>query len=260
MLKCGLNCTAPLRLMIAIGSLCFPGDGATVFDVVSIRPSRPNTQRASCKVLPGGRLFACHNVTVELLLRLALTYEPVTIKGAPSWFGDLYDVDAEVEGKITEDELAAPMLSLFRDRFGLVSHEEAVQQSVYILEQVKPGVKLKPSAPGTEYSFKRSDENVVLKGETMEHFSGLLGRRPDVNTTVIDQTGLAGKFDFTFPYIGAGNPTEPPADATPEVVKRTTAALSSTFDAVNSIGLRLRPEKRNGTALVIDQIHRPTEN
>ncbi len=92
----------------------------------------------------------------------------------------------------------------------------------------------------------------------MEHFSGLLGRRPDVNTIVIDNTGLAGKFDFTFPYISAGNPRELPADATPEVAKRSAAAISSTSDAVNSIGLRLRPEKRDGTALVIEQIHKPT--
>jgi uncharacterized protein (TIGR03435 family) len=246
--------------MIAIGCLWLPDHGATVFDVVSIRPSKPGTQRASCKVLPGGHLFACHNVTVELLLRLTLSYVPVTIKGAPSWFGNLYDLDATVEGEITEDELAPPMLSLFRDRFGLAAHDETVQQTVYILEQAKSGAKLKPSAPGTEYSLQRSDENVVVKGETMEHFSGLLGRRPDVNTTVIDKTGLAGKFDFTFPYISAGNPTEPPADATPDVVKRTAAAFSSTIDAVNSIGLRLRPEKRDGTALVIDQIRRPTEN
>ena len=94
----------------------------------------------------------------------------------------------------------------------------------------------------------------------MADFAGLLARRPDVNTTVINNTGLAGKFDFTFPYINiAGNGTAP-ADARPEVVKRTAAAVSSTFDAVNSIGLRLRPQKREGTAVVIDQIHRPTDN
>jgi len=246
--------------MMAICCLWFPADGASVFDVASIKPSKPGAQRASCKVLPGGHLFVCHNVTVELLLRLTLSYVPAAIKGAPSWLGDLYDVDARTESEITEDELATPMLALFRDRFGLVAHEETVQQTVYILEQAKSGAILNPSAPGTEYSFTRSDEKVVVKGETMEHFSGLLGRRPDLNALVIDKTGLAGKFDFTFPYISAGNPRDLPADATPEIVKRTEAAVTSTFDAVGAIGLRLRPEKRDGTALVIEQLHKPTEN
>jgi len=246
--------------MIAIGRLGFAAEGASTFDVASIKPARPGNQRASCKMLPGGHLFLCHNVTVELLVRLALPYEPLTIKGAPSWLGDLYDVDAKTEGEIKEDEIAPPMMALLRDRFGFVSHEEPAQRTVYILEQAKSGAKLRPSPTGTEYSMKRSDENVLLTGETMEHFAGLLGRRPDVNTTVFDNTGLAGKFDFTFPYISAGNPRELPADATPEVLKRTAAAISSTFDAVNLIGLRLRPEKRDGTALVIDKIHRPTEN
>ncbi len=151
LLQCsGMSCKAAVRVVIAIGSLWFPADGASAFDVASIKPSQPGTQRASCKVLPGGHLFVCHSVTVELLLRLTLSYVPVTIKGAPSWLGDLYDVDARTEGEIKEDQIVTPMLALFRDRFGLVAHEETVQQTVYILEQAKSGAKPKPSAPGTE--------------------------------------------------------------------------------------------------------------
>jgi uncharacterized protein (TIGR03435 family) len=256
-----MNFKAALLVGIAIGCLGVRAEGASEFEVASIKPSAPGNQRQACKALPGG-LFVCHNASVEFLLRLALGYVPVAIKGAPSWLGDRYDLDAKVEGagKMTEEELAPPMLALFRDRFGLLAHQETIQQNVYILEQTKSGAKLKPSAPGTGYSFKRSNENVLLMGETMELFAAFLERRPDVNATVIDNTGLEGKFDFTFPYINGGG-NEVPADAAPEeVAKRTAASVSSTFDAVNLIGLRLRSEKRDGTALVIEQIHRPTEN
>jgi uncharacterized protein (TIGR03435 family) len=258
-----MNRRAALLVMIAIGSLGVTADGASMFDVASIKPSPPGNQPALCNTLPGGR-FVCHNVKAEFLLRLAFGPKTITIKGAPQWLDDLYDLDAKVEGagEMTDAELAHPMLALVRDRFGLVAHEETLQQTVYILEQQKSGAKLKPSTPGTEYSIKRSDENVLLKGETMADFAGFMARRPDVNTTVIDNTGLAGKFDFTFPYVNAGGNGNAPADptVTPEVAKRTAAAYSSTFDALTSVGLRLRPEKRDGTALVIDQIHRPSEN
>jgi uncharacterized protein (TIGR03435 family) len=246
-----LVCIAACQILAA--------QGAAAFDVASIRPSHPGKQPVRCDTLPGGR-FVCHDVKAEFLLRLAFGPRTVTIKGAPSWLGDLYDLDAKAEGagEMTTAELAPPLLALFRDRFGLVAHEETIQQTVYILEQQRSGAKVKPSAPGTEYSLKRSDENVLLKGETMAHFAGLMAARPDVNATVIDNTGLAGKFDFAFPYANGNVPADP--TATPEVAKRTAAAYSSTFDALISIGLRLRPEKRDGTAMVIDQIHKPTEN
>ena len=248
-----------LRIFLAIGGLWFPAQGASAFDVASIKPSGPGNQPADCKTLPGGR-FVCHNFKAEFFLRLAFGLKSVVIKEAPPWLNDLYDVDAQVEGagELTEAELAAPMLALFRDRFGLVAHEEIIQQTVYMLEQQKSGAKLKPSAPGTEYSMQRTGENVRITGETMAAFAGLLARRPDVNATVIDNTGLAGKFDFAVPYMNAAGNLPP--DSSPEAVKRTAAAYSSTFDAVLSVGLRLRPEKRDGTALVIDQIHRPTAN
>lgn len=246
-------------LACIVGCQLLAAESPAAFDVASIKPSPPGNQPVRCDTLPGGH-FVCHNVKAEFLLRLAFGPKIVTIKGAPSWLGDLYDLDAKAEGagEMTQAGLAPAMLALFRDRFGLVAHEETIEQTVYILEQQGSGAKVKPSAPGTEYSMKRSDENVLLRGETMAHFAGLMAGRPDVNATVVDNTGLAGKLDFALPYANGSAPADP--TATPEVAKRTAAAYSSTFDAVSSIGLRLRPEKRDGTAVVIDQIHRPTEN
>jgi len=245
--------------MLATGSGGLAAQGVTTFDVASIKPSPPN-QPFSCATLPGG-VFTCHHVRAEWFLRLAFGLNATApIKGVPSWRDDLYDIDAKAEGagEMTLAELAAPMLALFRDRFGLVTHEEPAKQTVYILEQLKSGARLEPSPPGTEYSMKQSDEGVLFKAETMGDLAANLGPKPDLNTTVIDNTGLAGKFDFTLPYINFGRTL--PADASPELTRKWAASVPSTFDAVDSIGLRLRPEKRDGTVLVIDQIHKPTPN
>ncbi len=231
------------------------------FDVATIKPSAPDGQ-VRCDTLPGG-YFVCHNARLEFLLRLAFGLKnSAPIHGAPSWLDDLYDFDAKAEGagQMTQEEIAAPLLALFRERLGLVAHVETTQQTVYLLEQQESGAKMTPSDPESKYSLQRTDEDAIVTGETMAHFAAQISMRPDVNALVIDNTGLVGKFDFRVPYVDVGGNGKAPAGAPPEVVRRTAAAFSSTFAAVNSVGLRLRREKRDGPVLVIDRIHRPSEN
>jgi uncharacterized protein (TIGR03435 family) len=253
-----------LVLAFIIGSQSLAAQGAAAFDVASIRPSSPDNPKFVADLLPGGR-FVGRNISTKLLMNVAFGPKGSLILGAPNWFDDHYDIDAKTEGagEMTEAQAAIPILALLRDRFGLVTHEETIQQNVYFLQQRKSGAKLTPSAPETEYSFKRTADGVFMKGETMAHFAPTFGSRPDVQAPVIDNTGLPGKFDFFFPYIhgSEGVDTAGPApDVTPEVAKRLEAAYSSTFAALQSIGLELKPGKRAAIAVVIDQIHRPTAN
>lgn len=251
-------------LAFIVGCQSLAAQGAAAFDVASIRPSQPGNQKFDAEMLPGGR-FVGHNVTTRFLVNVAYGPSRITIIGAPNWFDELYDIDAKADGagEMTEAEIAIPVLALLRDRFGLVAHEETIQQNVYFLEQRKSGAKLTPSAPETEYSFKRTADGVLFKGQTMANLAASFEGKPDIQAPVVDNTGLAGKFDFFFPFLHVGQGLDaaaPPPDVTPEVAKRLQAAYSSTFDAVRSVGLDLRPGKHTTTALVIDQIHRPSGN
>lgn len=258
-----MNSTAVI-LALTAGCRLLAAQGAAAFDVAVIRRSQPDNQKFTAETLPGGR-FIAHNISVRGLMMIGYEPKQITIVGAPDWFDELYDINARADGagEMTETEAAIPILALLRDRFGLVAHEETIQQNVYFLELRKSGTKLTPSAPETEYSFKRSADGVFFKGETMAHFAPTFGSRPDVQAPVIDNTGLAGKFDFFFPYINVSNGANaaaPAPDVTPEIAKRLEAAYSSTFDAVRSVGLELKPGKRAAIAVVIDQIHRPSAN
>jgi uncharacterized protein (TIGR03435 family) len=251
-----------LAFLLACQSLA--AQGALAFDVESIHPSQPDNQKFTAETLPGGR-FVGHNLTTRFIVNVAYGPKQITIIGAPDWFDDLYDINAKAEGagEMTETEIAIPMFALLRDRFGLIAHEETIQQNVYFLEQRKSGAKLTPSAPETEYSFKRTADGVFFNGETMAHFAPTFGSKPDVQAPVIDNTGLVGKFDFFFPYINVSNGANaatPAPEVTPEIAKRLDAAYASTFDALRSVGLELKPGKRAATAVVIDQIHRPSAN
>jgi uncharacterized protein (TIGR03435 family) len=253
---------AILALIVSCQSLA--AQGAAAFDVASIRPSQPDNKKFDAETLPGGR-FVGHNMTARFLVNVAYGPERVTIIGAPKWFDEPYDIDAKAggAGEMTDAELAIPVLALLRDRFGLVSHEETFQQNVYFLEQRKSGAKMTPSAPGTEYSAKRTADGVLFNGETIAHFALSFTHQPDIQAPVVDNTGLVGKFDFFFPWLHVsqgGDAVGPAPEVTPEVAKRLEAAYSSTFDAVRSVGLELRPGKRAATAVVIDQVHRPSEN
>ena len=235
-------------------------DDITTFEVATIKLSPPGFRQPDCSTLPGG-LFRCHNIQLKYLLRLAIGPRFSTTKGVPAWFDDAYDIDAKIasDKEMSQAELPAPVLALFQERFGLVAHEEAVQETYYVLEQQAGGSKLKPSAPGTVLSIKPGDEAAVFTGETMDAFAARLGTLPDVNARVIDNTGLVGPFDFALPYVNDG---VLPADSSvsPNIARRLASAYASTADAVQSIGLRLRAAKRDGTAFVIDEVHRPTEN
>lgn len=250
---------AMVAIMLAVSTLALAGDGASEFQVASIKPSSPGFRQPDCKTLPGG-LYTCHNVQLKYLLRFAIGPKFSETRGAPSWFDDAYDIDAKIESdkEMTQGEVLAPLLALFRERFGLVAHEEATQETFYLLEQQPAGAKLKPSAPGTEPSITNGDEASLFKGETMPTLAARLGTLLDINARVVDNTGLVGQFDFALPYVYAGAPVD--AGTPPVIARRLAAAYSSTFDAVLSIGLRLRAAKRDGAAFVIDQIHKPTDN
>lgn len=253
------------KLLIAatfsIVSLSLAADPVSKFDVAAIKPAMPGVRTPDCNTLPGG-VFACHNVRIDFLLRLAFHLKYSTIKGAPAWLAEQIDLDAKAEhpGELTQEELPTPLLALFQERFGLVAHEEIIKETVWVLEQQPAGAKVKPSAPGTATSAQMGDEAWLFKGQTMEGFATSLATRPDVNARVINSTGLIGQFDFAFPYVSGNGGAPGDNGVAPAVARRSASAYSSIFDALLAVGLRLREEKRDVAALVIDEIHRPSAN
>jgi uncharacterized protein (TIGR03435 family) len=78
----------------------------------------------------------------------------------------------------------------------------------------------------------------------MQALAGVLGR--PAGRPVVDQTGIAGTFDFSLTYT-----TDDPADTGPSI-----------FTALQEqLGLKLEPQKSQIEFLVVDHAERvPTEN
>ena len=89
---------------------------------------------------------------------------------------------------------------------------------------------------------------VIAENLTLTEWARFLAAFPQINTTVIDRTGLTGAFDFRIANPAAGEPGA-------------TALLPAVEPLLESqLGLKLRSIQAPVNVLVIESIERPTEN
>jgi len=206
----------------------------------------------------------------------------------PNWsMTDRFDIEARTDGnpaRDTKDQMRRMMRTLLADRFKLAIHTETREDNVLALMAVKPGktgrllqphpgdschtdpppppnelagpfpalcgglVPMPPTAPGLIRMGGRSI--------TMPFIANLLTSMGAFDRPVIDQTGLAGTFDFAVEWAPDAGPrqslgAEPPADLPGPVF----------IDAVREqLGLKLERQKGPVEVLVLDHVERPTSN
>ncbi len=227
------------------------------FEVASIKPAAPGTRGYSIAPSAGGRLNA-KNITLKRLLASAYHVQDFQISGGPNWMdGDRYDIVAKAEGNqnLTERELLEMLKPLLADRFQVAFHWETKQVPRYLLVVGKGGAKVKEveadGAPNLEVRGRRliTSHRAPLS-ELVEVLSWVMGR------VVVDQTGLAGVYDYKLEWTPDDLQTrEPGADVV--------AAESGTsiFGAIQEqLGLKLDPQKGPVQILVVDKAEKATEN
>jgi uncharacterized protein (TIGR03435 family) len=272
------------------------------FDVASLKPNNgcENTPRAGNLSPSPGRLeLPC--VTLQNLLQMAygtfgdgatINAQPLPMEGGPAWMqSEHYSVSAKADGPVRTEMLAGPMLQAFlEERFQLKAHRETREMPVYAMTVAKIGLKVEPLAEGACTPIDlthpppppapgqpppnlcglmimgldpKGTMFMEVRGATMTQFAQRLSGRLD--HTVVDKTGIAGKFNFRLEFApdpamrgqsvpagrggDAGTPT-PPADSGP-----------SLFVALQEqVGLKLSPDKGPGSVLIIDHVQKPTAN
>jgi uncharacterized protein (TIGR03435 family) len=162
------------------GSACGLGQSARdqplVFDVASVRPSKPGTAQHTnvpldsgnvystisaddARSAAGGLLVATHQPlwryisfayrlsgTQELALRFNY-FSGLPKSGAPAWVtggfdvgADPFDIEARASGDTSLDQMRLMMRALLAERFHLVVHRESVEAPVFALVQAHPGL------------------------------------------------------------------------------------------------------------------------
>ncbi len=170
--------------------------------------------------------------------------------GAPGWVDSAsYDIEAKTTGgvAITRDNIQQLMESLLVSRFQLRYHRETRETTVFALEVAKDGAKLKPAASdeSASLSMNSTAATTTLHAAkiSMKDFAATLARQ--TGRPVVDQTGLAGEFDFDLIWS-----RDQAADAT----------APSVFAALQGLGLRLVSTKGQVEIIAIDKVERPSEN
>jgi uncharacterized protein (TIGR03435 family) len=260
------------------------------FDVASIRPNQTVGQRSDLQILPTGRLHATNTTAMALILRAYGLVDSQLI-GGPSWLADdRYDVDARIATAIPggPDALLPHMRSLLVERFNLKGHPETRELSAYALTFARRnrtlGSQIRPTATdctrpmtmsidevraaardgwppcGMTYfvSFVTSAAagntvkmRVRRSGTTLEALATAL--QANVERPVVDQTGLAGRFDVEYSFA-----PQPPTPGVESVFGPEAPPLFVALE--EQLGLKLESRRLTVPVLVIDSIDRPSEN
>jgi uncharacterized protein (TIGR03435 family) len=208
--------------------------------------------------------FQATNVTLKHLLVNAFGIREEQISGLPGWAestrwdvnAKVTDPDMKVIEKLSREQRQQMLAAMLIERFHLKTHIEVKTLPVYELVVAKSGSKLQVSkvspdkiGPG-DMTVKNTD--MTATGVTMEDFAANISYPLD--RTVIDKTGLAGRYDFRLrwtPDSVANSGTDNGAADAPPVI----------FTAIEEqLGLKLQPGKGPVNTLVVDSVERPTEN
>lgn len=213
----------------------------------------------------------------------------------PKWVtSDRYTIEARAAGKPVKDQFRLMVQSLLADRFKLTAHFETHEASVLALTLVragKLGPKLiahadgracgDPAAPigavpagliggkddaGPEnyppmcdsFALIRRPNGTMLGGyrnASMDQLTGSLSGMIGLGHTLVDRTGLSGRFDFTLAWA-----PEPPAPSDAPATALDLLGPTPLMALRDQLGLKLESTKGPVKVLAIDRVERPTEN
>jgi uncharacterized protein (TIGR03435 family) len=195
------------------------------------------------------------NQTLKRLVERAYDVKPFQVVG-PSWLENVrFDIAAKYPAGTKNPERPLMLRTLLEDRLKLAVHRESKEMPGYALVAAKGGFRLKPVEPGADGidhiggKDQRLTATKVSMGTLAEHVARMLGE------TVVNQSGIGGVYNFELHWT---TPEQGPNDDAVDVAAARVAALQEALDA---IGLRLRPQKVPVEVVVVDHAERvPSEN
>lgn len=234
---------------------------------------------------PGTRYPEWFGTDTTLRGLLVTAYGLVNQEGqvsGPAWIdSQKYAVEAKVAPGTTKAQFRQMLQNLLEERLQLVVHHESVSLPVYELVIAKSGSRLKESAPVPAGAQMPALRNIAKDRDgfpivpsrgfvssfgpgTKSHLTGrdqpisilteILSGPNGVARTVIDKTGLTGKYDFTLSYdFQLAQPSSTAEASDPTL---------SIFDAVQQqLGLKLVSSKATFDRIIIDHAEKiPTPN
>jgi uncharacterized protein (TIGR03435 family) len=258
------------------------------YEVASIKPNKSSDIKSKFWFRRDG--LSATGVNLQTLIGFAYGVQGFQISGVPdSLKSEKYDVEAKADRSVVDQlqklnreqgRLAVQHMlqALLANRFRLSVHTETKDLPVYALVKLKTGPKFQEAKPGDAYpngikgpdgvggaGMMRMDRGVLIgQGVPLETLVAQLSHQ--LGRTVVDQTGLTSKYDFTLqwtPDEGQGAMFKA-AEGGPSGSNSAFTAESSgpsIFTALQEqLGLKLEPQKGPVEMIMVDHVERPSEN
>jgi len=233
------------------------------FEVATIKPSDPS--RPGKSFLVRGHEFTTTNTSLTELITFAYELHPKQLTGGPAWLEtQYYDLTAkpDVDGQPSVKQLRTMVQKLLADRFKLTFHHDKKDLSVYMLIVGKTGSKLTKSDAdpnGLPGLFFRGLGALTVRNATLLDFTGLM-QASVLDRPVVDQTALAGKWDFSLNWTPDETQFGGRAGQLPAASDKADAPPDLYTAIQQQLGLKLEPTKAPVDVLVIDRVEKPSEN
>lgn len=189
------------------------------FEVASIRPSADQQAQVTVGVSINGSQVRIAYWTLKDYIAMAWGLKPDQVNG-PDWLGQpRFDISAKLPDGASMDDVDEMLQALLLERFQMKVHNEKKEFSVYALaasQELKlHPVPVDPSAPapsaftavgsgnanavgidfGGGATFSLANGRIELRTMEMPMVAEVLSRFMD--KTVVDTTGLMGRYDLT---------------------------------------------------------------
>jgi uncharacterized protein (TIGR03435 family) len=234
-----------------LGAAAGMAQAQAAFAVATIRPSSGQVQfehDGTTETAPGS--VRMHDVTVATCITWAYGVQHGQVSG-PAWIeNDHWDIQAKADEPVKEEQLKLMMRALLQERFGLAFHRERKELRAYVLTVGKGERKFK-QADAAEVPLRTNlSRGSVVRALTMQEFADFLSQ--PLQKTVVDKTGLAGRWDFEFDFTNYLPKT--PEGERPDFE----GVLNATLQG--EVGLKLETEKTPVEVLVVDRVEKPGAN
>jgi uncharacterized protein (TIGR03435 family) len=238
--------------ILAVTAAC-----AQTFDVASVKALAGATHGGPDKVTADGVDFS--GSSLGFLVRWAYGLHPNQNyeTAGPGWIEPglgcvWFQVVAKADHPVPVAELKLMMRALLADRLKLAVHRETREMPVYLLKVGKDGSKLHASKTESDGDVQFNGDDMKFQGVTMQRLVEQLGQF--VTGLLLDETGLQVRYDFAIDLMQYRDYAVPGPGGRSDwsgVANR----------ALQDIGLKLEPARRQVEVLVIDHAEKtPVEN
>ena len=259
-----------LRIVLAVGGLCQVAFSQTSsldhladqqlpsYEVATIKPSDGNGFVLSLRMYILAAFDLPTRSSEQLMGPAWISQKSYDIHGKPP--DAMREAMSKMAGAQRDAQERLMKQALLADRFKLKYHIEMRKIRVYKLVLAKGDLLLKENSDSTNAGAKIRNRGqateIEAKDATISGLVGLLQNAPEIaGYSVIDKTGLTGRYDFSLKW-------RPPG-----VEENGKAAVSSVSDAPSLftavqelLGLRLVVAKAPAKVVIIDHIEPPSPN